>query len=365
MWAQLRDNNQGIIKITSGGVAPGANTKPPVVEFDSPTGARVNGNQTMSMVVLESAVDLAIEKALAVNVAVVGTSNTAQSCGALGYYTEKIAKEGLIGIVMASSPEFVAPFGAKQPIFGTNPIACGVPTSEGIMLMDQATAAFPWFGLLEAQTAGRKIPKDVAFDANGVPTDDPSAALKGALRTFDRGYKSSNLALMVELLAGPLVGAAHKNKLAAKNWGNLVLAIHPRMLGDANTFYAAAGEVLERVRTAERLPGVSEMVLPGERERKMAMGRVQEGTVPLERNMLGELRVLAAKYEASVGAQPSGGMGDRQTELLEQLLMRLDRLEGKVAATAKHQEQLSKQQERLETVTVASLSSIRQENNTK
>eukprot|EP00966_Prymnesium_polylepis_P111735 2584865-Prymnesium_polylepis.2 len=108
MWAQLRDNNQGIIKITSGGVAPGANTKPPVVEFDSPTGARVNGNQTMSMVVLESAVDLAIEKALAVNVAVVGTSNTAQSCGALGYYTEKIAKEGLIGIVMASSPECAA-----------------------------------------------------------------------------------------------------------------------------------------------------------------------------------------------------------------------------------------------------------------
>eukprot|EP00966_Prymnesium_polylepis_P264855 6118633-Prymnesium_polylepis.1 len=44
---------------------------------------------------------------------------------------------------------------------------------------------------------------------------------------------------MVELLAGPLVGAAHKNKLAAKNWGNLVLAIHPRMLGDADTFYAA------------------------------------------------------------------------------------------------------------------------------
>ena len=111
---QLRDNNQGIIKITSGGVAPGANTTTPVIENDSPTGACVNGNQTMSMVVLESAVDLAIEKAKDMNVGVVGTYNTAQSCGALGYYTEKIAKEGLIGIVMASSPEFVAPFGAKQ-----------------------------------------------------------------------------------------------------------------------------------------------------------------------------------------------------------------------------------------------------------
>ena len=52
MWAQLRDNNQGIIKITSGGVAPGSNTTTPVIENDSPSGARVNGNQTMSMVVV-------------------------------------------------------------------------------------------------------------------------------------------------------------------------------------------------------------------------------------------------------------------------------------------------------------------------
>jgi LDH2 family malate/lactate/ureidoglycolate dehydrogenase len=99
------------------------------------------------------------------------------------------------------------------------------------------------------------------------------------LRTFDRGYKSSNLALMVELLAGPhspqphpanchrftapspspshplfahglmacvagpLVGAAHMNKLAAKNWGNLVVAINPAMLGEPAKFYKAAGEV--------------------------------------------------------------------------------------------------------------------------
>jgi len=316
----------------------------------------------MSMVVLESAVDLAIKKALEVNVAVVGTFNTAQSCGALGYYTEKIAKQGMIGIVMASSPEFVAPFGAKQPIFGTNPIACAVPTGEGIMLMDQATAAFPWFGLLEAQTAGRKIPMDVAFDADGIPTDDPSKALKGALRTFDRGYKSSNLALMVELLAGPLVGAAHVNKLASKNWGNLVLAIHPRLLGNPDTFYKSAGEVLTRVRNASKLPGVAEIILPGERERKMAMARLEGGSVPLERNMLEQLRVLAAKYEQSVGPQGVAASSDRQTQLLEQLLTRLDKLEGTVAATAKQQEQLSKQQERLETVTVASLSSYRQSN---
>ena len=47
------------------------------------------------------------------------------------------------------------------------------------------------------------------------------------------------------------------------------------------------GEVLRRVQNAARLPGVDQIVLPGERERKMALARVKEGTVPLERNMLG------------------------------------------------------------------------------
>ena len=226
MWAQLRDNNQGIIKLTSGGLAKSGDAEP-VIEYDTPTGARVDGNQAMSMVVLERAVRLAIEKGQRSNVGIVGTWNTSQSCGALGFYTEKIANAGLIGLVFATSPEFVAPFGAKQPILGTNPIACGVPTDQGLLLIDQATAAFPWFGLLEAKTAGIEIPEGVAYDADGLPTRDPNKALKGALRTFDRGYKSSNLALMVELLAGPLVGAAHMNKLKAKNWGNLVVAINP------------------------------------------------------------------------------------------------------------------------------------------
>jgi LDH2 family malate/lactate/ureidoglycolate dehydrogenase len=37
---------------------------------------------------------------------------------------------------------------------------------------------------------------------------------------------------MVELLAGPLVGAAVADKLEAKNWGNLVIAVDPDLLGD-------------------------------------------------------------------------------------------------------------------------------------
>jgi len=135
---------------------------------------------------------------------------------------------------------------------------------------------------------------------------------------------------MVELLAGPLVGAAHVNKLQAKNWGNLVVAIHPRMLGDAATFYQAAGEVLERVRHAERLPGVDAIIIPGEREAKMAQARQAIGTVPIEVNMLNELRKMAASWDTTSASAPPPSASQLESILLpklELLMSRLDRLE--------------------------------------
>ncbi len=42
-----------------------------------------------------------------------------------------------------------------------------------------------------------------------------------------RSHKGSHLALIVELLAGPLVAAAWSDKIAHANWGNLLIAIDP------------------------------------------------------------------------------------------------------------------------------------------
>lgn len=65
-----------------------------------------------------------------------------------------------------------------------------------------ATSAYAWYAVKEAKAAGQPIPGDVAYDPEGQGTTDPSAALAGALRVFDRSYKGSNIALMVEILAG-------------------------------------------------------------------------------------------------------------------------------------------------------------------
>ena len=54
--------------------------------------------------------------------------------------------------------------------------------------------------------------------------------------------------------------------------------------------------MLERVRNAERLPGVTEILIPGQREAEKAAARIAEGSLPIEKNMLKELRELAASF---------------------------------------------------------------------
>ena len=124
-----------------------------------------------------------------------------------------------------------------------------------------------------------------------------------------------------------------------------MIAIHPGMLGDADAFYKNAGEVLDRVRTAERLPGVSEMVIPGEKESTLAAQRLKDGALPIEKNMLEELRAMAAKFTGDYPAELAAGgsaaaVGGGQEEILAKLLMKLDNLEQQVGATATAQQKL-------------------------
>lgn len=116
MYAQLRDNNQGIIKITTGGMnrAPGAG--PIAIERNSRLSAIINGNGDAGMLVLSKAREMAAAKCLEHGFGIVGTNNTYTSTGCLAYYAEKLAEQGLIGVVLAQSPEFVAPAGVTQNV---------------------------------------------------------------------------------------------------------------------------------------------------------------------------------------------------------------------------------------------------------
>jgi LDH2 family malate/lactate/ureidoglycolate dehydrogenase len=49
--------------------------------------------------------------------------------------------------------------------------------------------------------------------------------------------------------------------------------------------------VLDRVKNAERLPGVDEILLPSERGSRVAQQRLSSGMVPIEANLYNNLKV--------------------------------------------------------------------------
>jgi L-2-hydroxycarboxylate dehydrogenase (NAD+) len=294
LYAQLRGNNQGVAKLIGKGIPRDPAAGEIVIEKETAISARVNGNRNHAMVVLKRAQEIVAEKAGKNGFGIAGTFNTNTSSGAIGYFAAELARQGLIGFVFGRSPERVAMHGSYEPIFGTNPLAVAIPAEPDPIVLDMSTAAVAYYGLVESATAGRKIPDDVAYDAGGKATTSPQEAMKGAIRSFDRGHKGSSLALINEILAGPLVGAAFCGIGDSKgNWGHLIYALDPGILGDRDEFIAHVGEIIRKVKGTRKLPGVEEIFVPGERGSRLARQHRESGMIDVEDNLLAELRAVA------------------------------------------------------------------------
>lgn len=294
LYAQMRDNNQGIVKLIDKGIPRDPQAGRIIIEKETLISARINGNKNHAMIVVNKAVDIVQEKARVSGFAIAGTFNTNTSSGAIGYYASRLAHQGLIGFTFSRSPERVAVYGSFEPVFGTNPLAIAIPAEPDPIVLDMSTAATSYFGLVEAVTAGKDIPADFAYDARGIPTTNPQKAIAGAIRSFDRSYKGSGLALIAEILAGPLVGAAFCGLGNSKgNWGHLVFAIDPELLTDRHEFTKNVSAIVSKVKATKKLPGVEEIFVPGERENRFARERQETGLIDVEDNLLTALRKVA------------------------------------------------------------------------
>jgi len=291
LYAQLRGNNQGIVKLIGGGIPKDPQAGEIETVRETKLSALINGNWNHGMVVLKKAVDAVLERARQHGFGIVGTFNTNTSTGAIGYFARRLAEEDLVSFVFAGSPPIVCVHGSYEPIFGTNPVAIGLPSDGDPVVLDMATAAMAWYGLVEAKTAGRSIPNDVAYDNMGNLTTDPSQALEGAIRPFDRGYKGAGLSTIFEILTGPLVAASFAGiGEVRRNSGNLVFAIDPELLVDRSEFKESVSSLVQRVKRTKKLPGVDAIYVPGERGDNLTRGVLQSGEIDIEDNLYAELK---------------------------------------------------------------------------
>lgn len=292
MYAQLRGNNQGVVKLIGAGMPRDKACKSISTIRETKLSALLDGGRNSGMVVVSYAMKLAIQKASEHGIGIVGTNNTNSSTGAIGYYASQIAHAGYIGLVFSGSGEYMAMYGSYEPIFGTNPLAFGIPSTGKPIVFDMATAAIARFGIVEAKTAGRPIPEGVAYDNAGQLTTDPSAALGGAIRAFG-GYKGAALALLVEVLTHPLVSTTPDKDGHKTDWGNLLLVIDPELLVDGDTFKERASAMAQKLKTARRLPGVEEIFIPGERGDAFLQKVLEAGSLEIEDQLWTALQAAA------------------------------------------------------------------------
>ena len=295
MYAQLRGNNQNVIKLLGPGMPANPAAGEMTVAKETKLSALIDGAWNQGMVVMSRATEIAISKAKAHGFGIVGTRRTNSPTGAIGYYARWMADEGLLGFVFSGSPELMAMHGSFEAFLGTNPLAIGIPTSGAPIVFDMATAAIAWYGVILANAEGKTIPDGVAYNEAGNVTTDPAQALAGAIKAFG-GYKGAALALIVEILTRPLVGASRKDDGTKLDWGNLVFAIDPVLLAeDEPSFRVAVGELITRVKNLKRLPGVDEILAPGERGDRIYQQAVAAGEVELDAGVWQDLNAVAGK----------------------------------------------------------------------
>lgn len=129
-------------------------------------------------------------------------------------YASRAAQEGFIGICTTNAIPTMAIGGAKKAVIGNNPLAIGIPGTDPEepvvldMAMSQAAVGKVGTWLRE----GKTLPDNWGVDANGNPTNDAQAILKGAVLPMGE-HKGAGLAVMFELLTAALAGAAFTQQI--------------------------------------------------------------------------------------------------------------------------------------------------------
>ena len=263
--------------------------------------ARLDGGDHIGYVVAHRATTVAIEKAEAAGIAVVGANNTWYT-GMLSYYAEMAAARGLVNMTASNASPWVAPYGATEGRLGTNPICFGFLSTDDPIILDIGTSAIIHAEVTLASRLGKELPEGVAFDREGLPTGDPLSALAGAFATWG-GHKGSGLAIVVQLL-GIMAGSPPiPPELAA--FGFLIVAMRPDLMGPAETFRKGASAFANSVRSARPVAGGPPVRMPFDRSRRERERRLAEDAIEIPDVFYNQLLRISERKPQREGQSPS------------------------------------------------------------
>lgn len=201
-----------------------------------------------------------------------------QSMHTLHTWVQGLAKRGLLAIAVCNGgPRSVVPFNGTEGIFGTNPIAYGLPGKDGeIFCVDMATSEIPYFEILNAQENKQPLRERSAVDNKGEFTTDPKEALDYSVSKVDPtsnivpmggGYKGYNLVYLMEVLTSALIGMPASTEMSTdfvpEEHGAILVAFSPKAFGTEQTFHTSIASLNSTIR--KQRPKAGETIrIPGE-----------------------------------------------------------------------------------------------------
>ena len=264
----------------------------PEVKKISPSVIKVLGNNCLASLVLNKGLPELIKAAKENGVAVLAINNS-HHMAAMWPETEAVAEEGLVAFACTSYKPSVAPAGASKPLFGTNPISFAWPRpGKTPVVYDMATASMAMGEVQVAKREGHKVPLGTGLNKDGKETTNPAEITDGGVLLPFGGYKGSGIAMMVELLAGALVGDNFSFETAAKDnndggppsGGEFILAISPEKI-------AGLGWDKHADQLFNKMTEMEGVRLPGSRRHK---NRLNKDPRKINSDLIKKIKTLSA-----------------------------------------------------------------------
>ncbi len=188
-------------RIKNGWIIPGAQFE---IVKESPALALVDGHNGLGSVMAQQAMELAIRKAKISGVGTVVVRNSTHF-GSSAVPARIALEHDCIGIAMTNAGPEMAPWGGRTGVTGTNPWGIAAPTGGDFPIVLDIALTTAGKGMMRwYEREGKRMPLDWALTPDGYETDDPAAAMAGALLGIGQ-HKGYGLAMLTDVLTGVVV----------------------------------------------------------------------------------------------------------------------------------------------------------------
>ncbi|MGL4445111.1 MAG: Ldh family oxidoreductase [Alsobacter sp.] len=279
-------------RIGEGAIDPAARFE---IVKESPALALVDAHNGLGSVTGIRAMRLAVEKAKACGIGTVIVRGSTHY-GSSAVHAHQAVDAGCVGIAMTNAGPEMAAWGGATAMVGTNPWSIGAPGGRGFPVILDIALTTAGKGMMRwHEREGRPMPLDWALTPDGRETDDPAAAMQGALLGIGQ-YKGYGLSLMTDVMTGVLSGGAFGRAPYSdpkrQDVAHTFTAIDVAWFMAPGDFSERMGRLIDDIRTSRLRPGFAEVLVPGELEHRRESEKRANG-VPLDRIVHDDLVALA------------------------------------------------------------------------